>query len=170
MVSTDHNFWRKRRAEADSNRGPSAYQPDALPLGQTGSRPAVTPNFVLEDDWGELGSGGGGVGGSWSLMNKWVKIQTKRQLKRTVFILTKRKLRIWRGKPLFSSYKTILKQPLNGEKSDLGYLSAFGWPVVLLICEIKRNYWQQVLHVWLYSGPFQTLKRLWSLWTLREGT
>ena len=34
---TDHNFWEKR-AEADSNRGPSAYQPNALPLGQTGSR------------------------------------------------------------------------------------------------------------------------------------
>ena len=28
---------RERRAEADSNRGPSAYQPNALPLGQTGS-------------------------------------------------------------------------------------------------------------------------------------
>jgi len=27
----------KGRAEADSNRGPSAYQPDALLLGQTGS-------------------------------------------------------------------------------------------------------------------------------------
>ena len=24
--STDHNFWRERRAEADSNRGPPAYQ------------------------------------------------------------------------------------------------------------------------------------------------
>ena len=36
-VSTDHNFRRERRAEADSNRGPSAYQPNALPLGQTGS-------------------------------------------------------------------------------------------------------------------------------------
>ena len=33
-VSTDHNFSRERRA--DSNRGPSAYQPNALPLGQTG--------------------------------------------------------------------------------------------------------------------------------------
>ena len=28
---------RERRAEADSNRGSSAYQPKALPLGQTGS-------------------------------------------------------------------------------------------------------------------------------------
>ena len=37
-VSTDHNFWRERRAEAVSNRGPSAYQPTALPLGQTGSQ------------------------------------------------------------------------------------------------------------------------------------
>ena len=36
-ASTDHNFWRERRAEADSNWGPSAYQPNALPLGQTGS-------------------------------------------------------------------------------------------------------------------------------------
>ena len=32
-MSTDHNFWRERRAEAHSNRGPSA-----LPLGQTGSQ------------------------------------------------------------------------------------------------------------------------------------
>ena len=39
-VSTDHNFWRERRAEADSNRGPSAYQPSALPPNQTGSRKA----------------------------------------------------------------------------------------------------------------------------------
>ena len=30
-------FWRERRAEAVSNRSPSAYQPNALPLGQTGS-------------------------------------------------------------------------------------------------------------------------------------
>ena len=36
-VSTNHNFWRERRAEAVSNRRPSAYQPTALPLGQTGS-------------------------------------------------------------------------------------------------------------------------------------
>ena len=43
-VSTDHNFWRERRAEADSNRGPSAYQPNALPLGQTGS---LKNNYLL---------------------------------------------------------------------------------------------------------------------------
>ena len=36
-VSTNHNFWREKRTEAVSNRGPSAYQPTALPLGQTGS-------------------------------------------------------------------------------------------------------------------------------------
>ena len=30
-------FRRERRAETVSNRGPSAYQPNALPLGQTGS-------------------------------------------------------------------------------------------------------------------------------------
>jgi len=37
-VSTNHKFWRERRTEAVSNRGPSAYQPTDLPLGQTGSR------------------------------------------------------------------------------------------------------------------------------------
>ena len=31
-------FEENRRAEADSNRSPSAYQPNALPLGQTGSQ------------------------------------------------------------------------------------------------------------------------------------
>ena len=36
-VSTDHNLCSERRAEADSNRGLSAYQPITLPLGQTGS-------------------------------------------------------------------------------------------------------------------------------------
>ena len=35
-VFTDHNVCRERKAEAVSNRGPSAYQPNALPLGQTG--------------------------------------------------------------------------------------------------------------------------------------
>ena len=34
-------FSRERRAEAVSNRGPSAYQPNALPLGQTGARREV---------------------------------------------------------------------------------------------------------------------------------
>ena len=38
-VSTKHKrFEGERRAEAVSNRGPSAYQPNALPLGQTGSQ------------------------------------------------------------------------------------------------------------------------------------
>ena len=40
-MSTDHNFGSERGTEADSNRGPSAYQPTALPLGQTGSQPMV---------------------------------------------------------------------------------------------------------------------------------
>ena len=36
-LSTNHNLFEEkgRRAEAVSNRGPSAYQPNALPLGQT---------------------------------------------------------------------------------------------------------------------------------------
>ena len=35
---TDPIFGREMRAEADSNRGPSAYLPNASPLSQTGSR------------------------------------------------------------------------------------------------------------------------------------
>ena len=41
-VSTDHNFRREKRAEADLNCGPSAYQPNALLLGQTGSHAALS--------------------------------------------------------------------------------------------------------------------------------
>ena len=36
-VSVNHNFWRERWAEAESNWVPSAYQPNALPLGQNSS-------------------------------------------------------------------------------------------------------------------------------------
>ena len=43
-VSTNHSFWRERRAEVDLNQGPSAYQPNALLLGQTGS-PLPLGNF-----------------------------------------------------------------------------------------------------------------------------
>ena len=34
-VHNPQPFWRERRAEAESNQGPSAYQPNALPLDQT---------------------------------------------------------------------------------------------------------------------------------------
>ena len=40
-------FWRERRAEAVSNQGPSAYQPNALPLGQTGSHALVMKSIDL---------------------------------------------------------------------------------------------------------------------------
>ena len=59
MVSADHNFWRERRAETDSNWGPSAYQPNALPPGQTGSHwtlPDPTACIFHCKEWG----GGGG--------------------------------------------------------------------------------------------------------------
>ena len=40
-------FRRERRAEAVSNRGPSAYQPNALPLGQTGSPLSVHLSTII---------------------------------------------------------------------------------------------------------------------------
>ena len=51
-VSTDHNLSRERRSEADSNRGPSAYQPNALPLGQTGSHVIPLKNFAFTTSLG----------------------------------------------------------------------------------------------------------------------
>ena len=39
---TTTSFRRKRRAEAESSRGPSAYQPNALHLGETGSLRSCT--------------------------------------------------------------------------------------------------------------------------------
>ena len=58
-VSTDHNFWRERRAEADSNRGPSAYQSNTLPLGQTDSRRQMLLKccFTSAETVGLLGTG-----------------------------------------------------------------------------------------------------------------
>ena len=40
-MSANHNFGRERSAEGEQNRGLSLYQPNALPLGQTGSRACV---------------------------------------------------------------------------------------------------------------------------------
>ena len=38
-VSTNHNLFKEKgEPKRVSNRGPSAYQPNALPLGQTGSQ------------------------------------------------------------------------------------------------------------------------------------
>ena len=49
-VSTDHNFWRERTAEADSNWGPSAYQPNnASPLGQTASHTGGSSPFSKKE-------------------------------------------------------------------------------------------------------------------------
>ena len=46
-MSRDHNFWRGRRAEADSNWSPSAYQPNALPLDKTGWQPSTNSNLAV---------------------------------------------------------------------------------------------------------------------------
>ena len=48
-VSTGDNFWSERRVEAVSNRGPSAYQPNALPLGQTNSQNSLIVIIVSVD-------------------------------------------------------------------------------------------------------------------------
>ena len=47
-VSTNHNLsGEKGEAETEWSRGPSAYQPNALPLSQTGSLSVNEPNNNL---------------------------------------------------------------------------------------------------------------------------
>ena len=41
-LSVNHNLWGERRDKVESNWGPSAYQPSALPLGQTSSHYPLT--------------------------------------------------------------------------------------------------------------------------------
>ena len=60
-VSTDHNFWSERRAEADSNRGPSAFQHNALPLGQIDSRNQSSFEAFINRGGGGRGGGGGRI-------------------------------------------------------------------------------------------------------------
>ena len=44
-------FLKRRRAEAVSNQGPSTYQPNALPLGQTSSQPWLNVLSPLLSPW-----------------------------------------------------------------------------------------------------------------------
>ena len=55
-MSTNHNFWRERRAEAVSNRGPSAF----LPLGQSvrGERKLFLSNLIFRGSNSKEGSQG----------------------------------------------------------------------------------------------------------------
>ena len=53
-MSTNHSFWRERRAETESNRGPSVYQLNALPLGHTDSSHAKQcPQTATFEERGE---------------------------------------------------------------------------------------------------------------------
>ena len=44
-------FLKRRESRSGSNRGPSAYQPTALPLGHTGSHNAAPAGLLLKDTW-----------------------------------------------------------------------------------------------------------------------
>ena len=46
-MSTDCNFLKGKRIEADSKRGPTAYQPNALPLGKTVLRLYVASTVLI---------------------------------------------------------------------------------------------------------------------------
>ena len=83
-VSTDHNFWSERRAEADSNWGPSAYQPNALPPGPTGSQcHTESASCFKEGDevYTNLSEAGipGGKPGNQSVHRGWSVPESERQ-------------------------------------------------------------------------------------------
>ena len=80
-VSTDHNFWWERRAEADSNWGPSAYQPNALPLGQTGSQPIPQRGVIFY-----LGPGSSIVGCTVLVMDTVTAIRDRVRLEPAVML------------------------------------------------------------------------------------
>ena len=74
-VSTDHNLWRERRAEADSSRGPSVHQPNALPLGHTGS--LESHQHWGETYWSFYCSVGASTGGCGTYLITAARTQTK---------------------------------------------------------------------------------------------
>ena len=64
-------FWRERRADAVSNRGPSAYQPNALPLGQTGSLNAAERVSALVVGTADMGTNRFSLRGSQWIAAAW---------------------------------------------------------------------------------------------------
>ena len=76
-------FWRKKRAEAVSNRGPSAYQPNALPLGQTGSQKKKQSRKKLRVWWKQLKNKNGKSDETRKESNGWMDRWTKKRRRKT---------------------------------------------------------------------------------------
>ena len=96
-VSTDHSLWSERRAEADSNWGPSAYQPTTLPLGQSDSHPYSLSSFCFtstEARWlirdGDGGRGGGDERVSEGSERPWTAARTMEVLRRCPLAIAQR--------------------------------------------------------------------------------
>ena len=96
-------FCRERRAEAVSNRGPSAYQPNALPLGQTGSQALLvlsccftfTEARWLIRDGGRVGRGRQSEGSTAETVRKrperpWTAARTMEVLRRCPLAIAQR--------------------------------------------------------------------------------
>lgn len=72
------------------------------------------------------------------------QIQTHKSFKRMlIYSIAKHNMHIFKGRYLFQAEKNILKQWLDSEKSDVGYISAFGngvfWVFVFVFwCCLKK--------------------------------
>ena len=107
-MSTDHNFSRERTAEKELNRGLSAYQRNALPLGHTG--PQGTSFLKTSFDPGELP-----FSGDWAVENT-VKCHSWPKRLPAAFLI----LRLLRGRehgPLMPD----TKQTVHATRCELGH-------------------------------------------------
>ena len=119
-----------------------------LTLGPTMQKSLARWDCIISDrnvSWYSVGTNNpsrpDGTDSSWPAGNWWqkiknknifkIQIQTHKRFKRTLFIKTKTQSADFQGKSPLSSYKTTLKQQLNGEKQwkkwdgKLNHLSVF---------------------------------------------
>ena len=82
MSTKTTTFLKKRRTDVESNRGPSAYKPNALPLGQTGSQTRCsiktwcltsteTTRLIRDGEKGGRRNGGGGKASEWTIYKQF---------------------------------------------------------------------------------------------------
>ena len=107
-----------------------------------------------------------------------MEIQTYKRFKRTLFIRTKTQSANFGGIPLYqatkrhltrvlgesplSSYKTTLKQQLNGEKGFYVFRSCFRTLAVILVsdlcwCVEISDCWAEAVHLYVFRSCFRTL-------------
>ena len=77
----------------------------------------------------------------------WASVQTHKRLNRTLFIMTKHNMRIFRASPFFKlQMQNNCKQQISGEKWDVGRLPTFA--LAVLLCCFGVHCLDLVLECW----------------------